>query len=882
MKRRSVRRYSSRPIAHPVRRHSRPPAESVGRAPWFTTGALLASAVLQGALPTASSAADLRRFATIRNGLASVDLARRNSARLMPPPLPEFGYRSDAPSTGVLDGQAGDSAEFTFSISPGRLQDVLADFSRATGTEISFGVPELGSIQSPGVMGRHTAERALALIVLGTGTAARFTGDRRALIELPTQSESVNVVARSVTVSSPKYVVPVRDIPQTVAVITRAVMETQAVTTLSEALRNVPGITMQAGEGGGASNTSGDMFNLRGFNASNSIFVDGVRDDGLVSRDTFNLEQVEVFMGPSGADVGRGTAAGYVNMQTKAPRLASQQSVLLSVGSADQKRVAADFNARLPIADADSWAGHSAVRVNALWQDSGTPGRQYATRENRSVAPSVALGLQTRTRVTASAQVVRQDNVPDYGVPGAAWTDAPLAPTTVLASRPVDQTNFYGSPTSDYDDASQNTVLARLEHDFNGSLTLRNQTRYNQTRREAVISAVLNVTAFNPETNLVTLTRQGNLRENRILSNISSLVGRFMTGRARHAATAGVELTREEQRAPGLTGLGTKAPVDIFSPDVNAPVSEFALDRSAAYSDGDVDTAALYASDAVDLFSRWQVSGAVRAERYAATFRSLTTADVLTDADASDTLVSGKAGTLFRLSRAANLYASMGTGKTPPGTVNFTLSAQANNQNNPNVRPQESTNVEAGGKWDIDNGRLSMSAAVFRTLNRNVIYTVDATAIPPSFNQDDEQLVKGASLGVSGRITEGWNIFANAAYLDSESRSQNSVNNGRRLPLTPVFSGSLWTTYRLPRGLTVGGGLRHTGAVYVNAANTIRVPGYRLIDLVAEYPVNSQLSLRVNVSNMTNATYIRNVSNNGGRYNPGYSRAVLATLSFRF
>ena len=119
--------------------------------------------------------------------------------------------------------------------------------------------------------------------------------------------------------SSPKYAQPLIDVPQTIEVIPREVMEAQGVTTLSDALRNVPGISLQAGEGGGASNTSGDMFNLRGFSANNSLFVDGVRDDGLMSRDVFNLEQVEVFMGPTGSDVGRGNAAGYVNMQTKTP-----------------------------------------------------------------------------------------------------------------------------------------------------------------------------------------------------------------------------------------------------------------------------------------------------------------------------------------------------------------------------------------------------------------------------------------------------------------------------------------------------------------------------------------------------------------------------------
>ncbi|MEQ1729800.1 MAG: TonB-dependent receptor, partial [Vicinamibacterales bacterium] len=509
---------------------------------------------------------------------------------------------------------------------------------------------------------------------------------------------------------------------------------------------------MQAGEGGGASNTAGDMFNLRGFNAANSLFVDGVRDDGLISRDTFNLEQVEVFMGPTGTDVGRGTAAGYVNIETKTPRATAEQSVLVSAGTSDQKRATADLNVPVRVGRSGTWLNQSAFRLNLLWQDGGTPGRDLVRHQGRSVAPSIALGLQTSTRIVASAQVVRQDNLPDYGVPGAAWLESPLAPTTQVAARPVNQRNFYGSAEADYDTAAQNTALARVEHDLTGPVALRNQSRYNKTTREAVISAIQNVAAFTPATNLVTLSRQGNLRENSILSNVSSVVARFMTGRLRHALTAGVEVTKEEQRAPGLTGLGIKAPVDIFVPDPDAPVSGFAPTRSGTYGNGAVDTLAAYGSDAVDVGTRWQLSGALRAERYFARFASLTAAGVQTDERTSDVLLSGKVGTLFT-----------------------------------------------------------------------------------------------------------------AAYLDSAAHSQNPLNHGRRLPLTPLFSGSLWTTYRLPHGLAVGGGLRHTGPVFVDSANTIRVPGYRLVDLVAEYPVNRMLSLRLNVSNVTDAVYIRNVNNNGGR-----------------
>ncbi len=779
----------------------------------------------------------------------------------------------------------GDQRQVRFDIPAGPLRTVLAEIERISGLSIALTNPAISDISSGGVSGLLTPMEAIARALQGTSVTSRETGPNSVSLEIRLASEAVEVTGAipQPRPSSPIYSQPLTEVPQTIEVIPREVMEAQGVTTLSEALRNVPGISLQAGEGGGASNTSGDMFNLRGFSAANSLFVDGVRDDGLMSRDVFNLEQIEVFMGPTGSDVGRGNAAGYVNMQTKAPHAESAYAVSYGYASGDVNRTTVDLNQELTLGAPDSWLGRSAVRLNALWEDGGVAGREHVSRKNQSIAPSIALGLNTATRVTGAVQITRQDNLPDYGIPGSAWTETQLAPTTVIATNPVDQENFYGSVGPDFDDVEQESYTGRVEHDLNSTTTLRNQTRYNQTHRTAAITTIQNPASFVPETQTVTLARQGNERENSILSNQTSVATRFLTGRIQHAATMGVEIASEAQFAPALIGIGTRAPSSIYDPNPFDPVADYAPTRGLAYTRGETNTVGLYAFDTVDLTDRWQLNGGLRWEHYDATYKAADAAGaVTTDLATTDGLFSGKAGLLYRLTDAANVYLSYGSTVTPPGTANFTLSSQPNNQNNPNVEPQKSRNYELGGKIGFYENKLSLSLAVFRTDNENVIYTVDPTAIPPIFNQDDYQRVNGFTVGSLGQITPEWQVLASFGYLNTRQISQNPLLNGKRLVLAPEFSGSFWTTYALSRGITLGGGLRYMDEVFVNAPNTIVVPNYSLLDAMVEYDVNTHLSLRLNINNVTDELYIRNVNNNGGRYNPGTPRSAILTSTVRF
>lgn len=766
-------------------------------------------------------------------------------------------------------------------IAAGPLAAALDAFQQSTGVELLVQVPRetLAAMTSPGVSGTLAIPDALAALLDGSSLAATPTGDGRYRIDVSGVRESVEVTGRLPRVASAKYATPLSETPQTIQVIPQGVMAEQGSFTLSDAMRNVPGITIQAGEGGGASSTAGDMFNMRGFSAANSLFVDGVRDDGLISRDVFNLEQVEVYLGPTGSDVGRGNAAGYVNMVTKAPRLGRAFNAAASYGSADSKRVTADLNTQVPLGEDGGWLHGTAIRVNALWQDAGVAGRDFTTTERLSVAPAVTLGLGTPTRVVLLGQFTQQDGLPDYGIPGAAW-DEPLTPTSVLTTRSVDQSTYYGSPDVDYDKADQQTLTARVERDLAGSWMVRNQTRRNETTRDAVVTAIQSVASYVPATETVIFGRQANYRRNEILDNQTTLTGRVTTGPLTHAVTAGLEFIREEYSAPGRIGAGTRDNASVYAPNPFAPITAFAPVDSGATTDARTNTIAASLFDVITR-GRLQVNGGLRAERYDTEYRALALTGVRTDLDVSDTIVSGKVGVLVQLGRGGNAYVSYGSTVTPPGSGNFALSAQPNNANNPNVEPQISRNFEVGSKWELFQNRLSANIALFDTRNENVIYTVDAVAIPAIFNQDDEQHLQGGTLGLLGQLTSGWSIMANAAYLGGTQNSQGATLDGRQLTLMPKWSGSLWTTY-VVRTFTVGGGVRFSDKTFVNTANTIVVPSYHLVDGVASWAISPHFTLRLNAYNLTDERYIRSVNNNGGRYNPGLRRSLLLSTQLGF
>ena len=456
--------------------------------------------------------------------------------------------------------------------------------------------------------------------------------------------------------SSPKFTVPLRDTPQTIAVIPSEVYLQQGATTLSDVCANTAGITFAAGEGGNASATAGDSFYLRGVDATNNIFIDGVRDVGAYSRDVFNLDQIEIAKESGWADIGRGGASGYVDAATKVPRREEFVAATASYGfdeatAGSRRRTTLDVNH--PFGEAGLKG--AAFRLNALWQDSDAVGRDYAENKSWGVAPSLALGLGSPTRAYLTYQHVKQDNLPDYGLPSAEMPGY----LSAFPVPPVDRSTFYGM-TSDFDNVNSDAAMARVEHDFSSDLKASNQTRYSANQRNAVATTPGSKCrgVYSRHRHCSSAAAKPIKRDTAFSRTRRTSAEVSQTGPVKNDFSGGLELSRETAYSPAFVSV-VMAPTPIQNPDITPGAGSFPA-RSGAYTDVTTKTAALYFFDTAHFNERWQANASLRAERYHTDYLGIAVPPTAsTSLAASHGLLSWKGGLVFKPECApAALYAA--------------------------------------------------------------------------------------------------------------------------------------------------------------------------------------------------------------------------------
>jgi catecholate siderophore receptor len=705
-------------------------------------------------------------------------------------------------------------------------------------------------------------------------------------------------------VTSNKITGPLLDTPQTVTVIPGTVISERGATNLTQALRNTPGISFDAGENGFA--TSTNNFKIRGFDTSGSIFVDGVRNSGSFARDMFNVEQVEVIKGAA-ADNGRGGAAGYVNIVTKTPHL---ENFVRGEASLAFDEYGTDPLFRSTI-DVNQRVGSVAVRMNGMYEDGGLMGRDVAELDAYGLAPSIAFGLGTETRAIFSYERLERNDLPDWGVPGAMVKGLDrYDPAAGRASRD----NFYGL-RSDFDDIVGDRVLARFEHDLSDNFTISNQTVWDRADRFSRFTIPTGFTNPNVGTSL-----QYYDRVTETWSNQTNLTGRFVTGAFTHTISTGVEYTNETSDANRYGGAPFPVPAsgstNVYNPDPDrfhpGPLPPTQINSV------EIDTIAGYFYDTIGLTRQLELVGGVRVEHYNVEINSRTAAGVpngdFADFEDSDTTVGGKIGLVYKPVDNGTLYAAYGISALPPGSY---LSNPDISRTGDNAFPGLVTdprtitieNYEVGVKWDWLGGKLSTTAAAFHTEKQDV-----ARGTSTDFAFGDE-VVQGIELGIAGNLTDRWKVFGGLLWLDHELRHGSDVDaiasqqgisladplgdyngatttDGDELAFTPNFSAALWTTYDITDKFTFGGGVQYVGESWLGRPDDAlrivkngkygKLPDYFLVNLMASYDLTDNVALQFNVDNVFDEEYALSTNWNGTRATLGGPRTYRIGTNFDF
>lgn len=703
--------------------------------------------------------------------------------------------------------------------------------------------------------------------------------------EASSEGEEITVLGNYLgdRLSTPQHQLPLVDTPQTVTVIEDDLLEEQGRRTLRDALRNITGVSFQAGEGNPPG--GGDAFSVRGFSARDDIFVDGIRDPGNYFRDPFYAERIEVTKGPASAFAGRGNVGGTVNIVTRQANLEDRIFGEAVIGTDNLFRGTVDVNT---VFNADNGI---AFRLTAMGHSADEPGRDFVENKRWAIAPSIGFGIGGDTTVMINYLHLEQDDVPDLGVPNAR--NLSLAGSGLEGrAAPVDRNNFYGYST-DYRDVVTDTITGRIEHQFSDTLSIRNTTRYARVANDQIVSGprfVGAVTTLDQNTQVV-----GNFKPrdqvDKLFINQTMLTAEFGSDAMRHTFVVGGEYVDES--------TSNRRRLDANGPARNLFDPAFVPAQTLLYNGTrvriDLDTFSLFAFDTIELGEKLRIVAGLRHDWVETRVRGFDDNNIapgfVTDLSRNDAEFSGNAALVYKPSENSSLYVAYGTA-FEPGSAGEVIQPAGGNNNPPvtaanfNVDPETSQAFEVGGKVNVMGGKLELSAAVFQ-ITRDNARTPGINPGDPAVVLEGEQRVRGFELQAIGALTPRWNVFAGYSYLDGEvTKSNRAFEVGQRLDNTPEHSLTAWTSYALTDALLIGGGVQHTSSRNSNVRPSptsnfvITAPAYTVFDAFAEYQITDQIGARVNVYNVGDETYF--YSFGSAQSIPAAARAATFTLTFEY
>jgi catecholate siderophore receptor len=711
------------------------------------------------------------------------------------------------------------NGDFSLSVEPGEYAvKVVAEGFATSSQKIKFG---------------DSGQQAVTIILDVAPQSATVTITDSAGYQIP----AISSATRTLT--------PLRDIPQSVAVVTQQVIKDQSMQSIGDIVRYVPGITAIQGE------NNRDQLVIRGNSSSADFFLDGLRDDVQYYRDLYNLERFEALKGPNAMIFGRGGGGGVVNRVTKQAEFASSRELTIQAGSYRNRRVLGDFDQPLN--------NFMAVRVNGVYENSGSF-RNRVGLERFGINPTLTIAAGKETQIRLGYEHFRDNRVADRGIPS-------------YRGRPSDTdiSTFFGDPDQSKVRARVNLMSGVLEHQA-GDLIIRNRTlfgAYDRFYQNFVPGAV------NSDQTRVNLTAYNNSTRRRNLFNQTDLNYAAHTGRIRHTILGGAEFGHQVSNNFRQTGffnnLTTLITVPFANPTISTPVT-FRQNATDADNRVTANVAATYVQDQVELTRNLQVLAGIRFDRFDLRFHNNRNNDELARVD---NLFSPRLGIVFKPRDPISVYGSYSISYLPSSGDQFSSLTSITQT----LKPEKFTNYEVGTKWDV-RGSLALTLAAYR-LDRTNTRATDPND-PTRIVQTGSQRTNGFEAGLSGSVTRDWNIMGGYSYQNAFVTSA-TVNapTGARVAQVPRNTFSLWNHYRFSRKWRAGLGLIHRSDMYAAIDNRVVLPGYLRADAAVFYNFTEKLGLQANMENLFNKKYYVNADSNDN-ISPGYPRAARVTFNWKF
>jgi catecholate siderophore receptor len=648
------------------------------------------------------------------------------------------------------------------------------------------------------------------------------------------------------TATATKTPTLLRDIPQAVTVINRALIRDQGMQSMTDVVRYVPGITMGQGEG------NRDQPTIRGNSTTADFFIDGVRDDAQYFRDIYNVERVEALKGSNAMIFGRGGGGGVVNRAMKEADWYPVRELMLQGGSFNNRRMTVDVGQGL----SDRIAG----RVNAMYENSDLF-RDGVNLKRQGVHPTMTfLSASENTRATLGYENFRDYRTADRGIP--SFRGGPLQ---------TDVATFFGNPALSYSDARVHSSAATLAHRTSAGFNLRNTTRF--TSYDKIYQNIFpGAVSFDGAE--VTLSAYNNWHNRRNLLNQTDLIYVARTGSVGHTLIIGAEVGR--QVTDNLRQIGyfndasTSVSVPVSSPTNFTPVTF----RSGTDADNHVTNTvrSVYTQDQITLSDHLQLVAGVRYEKFGIRYHNNRTDSTLRR---SDEMVSPRLGLILKPGTPISLYASHSVSFLPSAGDQFSSLTDVTKA----LEPERFRNIEVGAKWDVAN-RLSLTTAAY-TLDRTNTRAPSPNN-PAQTVQTGSQRSKGYEVGVNGRLTSAWEIAGGFARQKARITSTTAAaRTGVTVPLVPGSTFSLWNKYQLASRLGLGLGLVHQTDMYATIDNAVTLPKFTRVDGAIFFRLAAHLRVQMNLENLFNEKYYP-LAHNNNNITPGSPRAVRVSLTTGF